>query len=643
MTKEPKRNVYVGHRYVPKIMGEWEKTETYEGLSIVTHQGASYTSKKRVPKGIDILDKEYWVITGNYDAQVDYYRDEVRKFQDGLDGVAGDITQLETDLNDDMNSLRLDVTQDLSDLENTVDSKLDYIEGSLTNDMIDLENDLSSAMNQLETETDNKISEIDEKTSNKIKYLFKDGNMTLWNMQKRKRTSDKSYVSVQGSCFIGGKGDNMEYALAFLPTDGNPTNKGMVLTTRSNNMIDFSGGTAFDLYHANGMDYNPETNSIYVAHANTVITGGTEHNNKVTELTKNGKTRIREITPTGLPSGRRVKYFSYDKTTGKKYLGDDYGVYEVDNDLNVLKVINFSEEFTEFKSWGLGQTATVHKNFIFYLTMGSPTIAVFDIEGNLITMMELPKFTSEGVFIGEEPQSLFFDNEDNLYLTTRQTAIDFDLENYYTRIFKMTPFYGKSSDNFVGSHNTRTVNSIYVTSKPTSPFQTGSKNYPFHSLDEAIIYAQTAESQKGFQVRIYLEEGKYPRSDLRTNGLRISLIGLDDGAEIEALRLYGFDINLSNIKITEPHHDYSLYLENSNVVLNGVKIDGKGKSYGIRIEEGSILYGKNGQGNQITNCTTGIYANSSIIIGNRYSLGLGSHNKPVKLTSSGFAPMIDIE
>ena len=81
MSKEPKRNVYVGHRYVPKVMGEWDKTESYEGLSIVTNKGTSYTSKKRVPVGIDILDEEYWVVTGNYNAQIEEYRKDIREIE----------------------------------------------------------------------------------------------------------------------------------------------------------------------------------------------------------------------------------------------------------------------------------------------------------------------------------------------------------------------------------------------------------------------------------------------------------------------------------------------------------------------------------------------------------------------------------
>lgn len=96
MKLEPRRNVYVGHRYVPKIFGEWSKENTYEGLSIVTFEGASYTSKKHVPVGVDIKNEEYWVCTGNYNAQIEYYRKEVQEqtkklddYKDGIDTYVG--------------------------------------------------------------------------------------------------------------------------------------------------------------------------------------------------------------------------------------------------------------------------------------------------------------------------------------------------------------------------------------------------------------------------------------------------------------------------------------------------------------------------------------------------------------------------
>lgn len=66
---------YVGARYVPKIMGEWNKGLQYEALSVVTYMGNSFTSKVPVPaNSIDITNKDYWVNTGNYNAQVEEYR-----------------------------------------------------------------------------------------------------------------------------------------------------------------------------------------------------------------------------------------------------------------------------------------------------------------------------------------------------------------------------------------------------------------------------------------------------------------------------------------------------------------------------------------------------------------------------------------
>lgn len=77
------RRQYVGARYVP-IFGrsgedsiEWDNSGAYEPLTIVYHNGDTYTSRRYVPAGIDISDTGYWVITGRYNAQIEQYRQEV--------------------------------------------------------------------------------------------------------------------------------------------------------------------------------------------------------------------------------------------------------------------------------------------------------------------------------------------------------------------------------------------------------------------------------------------------------------------------------------------------------------------------------------------------------------------------------------
>ena len=86
---------YVGMRYVP-VFGrrgedsiEWDGgVGTYEPLTIVTHDGDSYTSRQYVPVGVDISNGDYWAETGNYDAQVEEYLLETRSKAFAFDKVS---------------------------------------------------------------------------------------------------------------------------------------------------------------------------------------------------------------------------------------------------------------------------------------------------------------------------------------------------------------------------------------------------------------------------------------------------------------------------------------------------------------------------------------------------------------------------
>lgn len=73
---------YVGARYVPVFADppEWSDAIGYEPLTVVLHEGDSYTSRQSVPVGIDIGNTTYWAETGNYNAQIEAYRQEVRAY-----------------------------------------------------------------------------------------------------------------------------------------------------------------------------------------------------------------------------------------------------------------------------------------------------------------------------------------------------------------------------------------------------------------------------------------------------------------------------------------------------------------------------------------------------------------------------------
>lgn len=89
---------YTGMRYVPVFAdpAEWSSANSYEPLEIVIHEGNSYTSKTFVPVGIDISNSAYWALTGNYNAQVEQYRQEVLAFDGRIAKNTKDIAAVKT-------------------------------------------------------------------------------------------------------------------------------------------------------------------------------------------------------------------------------------------------------------------------------------------------------------------------------------------------------------------------------------------------------------------------------------------------------------------------------------------------------------------------------------------------------------------
>lgn len=81
---------YIGARYVPKFAEPigWVKENSYEALTVVTYLNNSYTSKKPVPANTEITNTDYWVVTGNYNAQVEQYRQETKNLENKVNQLS---------------------------------------------------------------------------------------------------------------------------------------------------------------------------------------------------------------------------------------------------------------------------------------------------------------------------------------------------------------------------------------------------------------------------------------------------------------------------------------------------------------------------------------------------------------------------
>lgn len=90
---------YVGARYVPKFMGSFDNTQSYEALCVVDNgMGTSYISKKPTPAGTPLTNTEYWAVYGassgaivNLQTQIDdITKYDVTKYGAKGDGITED-------------------------------------------------------------------------------------------------------------------------------------------------------------------------------------------------------------------------------------------------------------------------------------------------------------------------------------------------------------------------------------------------------------------------------------------------------------------------------------------------------------------------------------------------------------------------
>ena len=88
-------HTYIGARYVPRFVGTYDATQSYEAMDVVDNgSGTSYIAKVPTPAGTPLTDTDYWFLYG---------------------ASSGAIVQLQNDM--------IQAQNDISDLQNIVDRK----------------------------------------------------------------------------------------------------------------------------------------------------------------------------------------------------------------------------------------------------------------------------------------------------------------------------------------------------------------------------------------------------------------------------------------------------------------------------------------------------------------------------------------
>ena len=173
---EPRYNTYIGARYIPLFCGDWDNDLEYEPLSIVSYEGNSYTSRTFVPTGVAITNTDYWFVSGNYNQQVEQYRQQVVALSNNVGNVQNLTTEDKSNI---VNAINEDTTRinDLFGFLNGVLVQFRYISSAERIDIIcnELFNTLSIiSYNETLEITNNSDIDIHYDSSTETLYIIKE-------------------------------------------------------------------------------------------------------------------------------------------------------------------------------------------------------------------------------------------------------------------------------------------------------------------------------------------------------------------------------------------------------------------------------------------------------------------------------------
>ena len=482
---------YIGARYVPILMGEWDNTVTYEPLSIVLYQGNSYTSRQFVPVGTPITDSSFWAATGNYNAQVEAYRQEVQSFDSRITANATAITSEETARIAADNGLASDITA-----EETARIAAD---GELASDItaeetarIAADGELASDITAEETAriaADEAMGEQIETTAEELSKKIKLASlMTGFLMPKY----IGSFTNYSGSHYIVNSDDGRPiYAQSmamssdddfkFFVTNKSDSIAHVVSASISGNTVSENPYNYQDWGHVNNAAYNRTDNKYYINRA----TSGDHHDTPylITNIS------FTEIETLAVPDGHYFGHLMYDNATTLMWFVGGRDVYTFDYATKTFTKCDYLlseavETSQDGSSYSLQGGAVYDGIYVAPIASSNGSgLKIYDITtGEFICYFEFPN-ASAYYPIGEV-EGCCFDSKGNLYFNSIMCYDTSDRYYSTTVLYKVNFFEGQLPNNSV-TYSSQ-PDTIYVECANYDGFRSdGSPEYPCKTLEEA--------------------------------------------------------------------------------------------------------------------------------------------------------------
>ena len=509
---------YIGARYVP-IFGrknedtiEWDNKGTYEPLTIVLHEGNSYTSRQFVPVGVDILNQAYWANTGNYNAQVEQYRKETLKAVETAESA-------------------LNVANKAVDGVNAEKARAEAAE-QVNADAISAEKARAEAAEQVNADA---ISA--EKARAEAADKVNADAISAEKARAEKETFERSILNANVMHF-GSIDLTSKY-----PNTQNPQGmciKNDTLVCVCTNSTDSNECTVFDINrktgaitkttnvnwgHANALCYDSDENCIYVC-TNYDFTNNKQQVNSMLKVNATTYATIETINFDFEPHSMAIDPITKECwITAEEYNPFAIKLYKANKanwSTELIGVIDTSLKtvnFLQIDSYGT-QNIRAYNGELWYLIGGNSVNALLNLDKEDASIKRIiSNINNSFIYSLQEAECFDFTNEGDVYLWSRS--------NYHTSmvmgVVSMINIYGGKCVAFPNAQINNTNIYIYLDPNFTDTIcKFGNNQNPFTNIYEciqALIYG------KGIEIRI-VDDYTIPAKDLLTQApLRIAING----------------------------------------------------------------------------------------------------------------------
>lgn len=339
-----------------------------------------------------------------------------------------------------------------------------------------------------------------------------------------------------------------------------------------------------ELFHANSLAYNENTQEIYVA-TNSYRDENYElqYKNEIIIVDYETFTIKETITPpVEITNNNRVRSVSYDNKNNILALADSTDVWIMKDFETIEKHIILNTNYTApyinpVNNYITNQNTVVYDNKIYSTRFWANGLSVYDIKGDLIR--NYYDFDIDIAFQMGELESIAVEDNGDIYFASTQLGISNNnsCKLYDITIIKSNLKYNGYKNYYYSSILSNRI-AYYVDCDTTNKIQCGTQDLPFKSIQQAIFATQYNLKNVSCSINLVGSNKQYGFIICKNN---ISLIINGNNNKVYAMQIQNQNIEIDNlivnnnvlVNVCTSTNPSNIEITNqSTVIFNNVKI-----------------------------------------------------------------------